>query len=97
MTDSVLYRGTYVERFLTFLIICMLYPLRCAVFKSVKVEIDAKELKLCCSKCPVPISVRKLLQVIEMAKSTGKGKITAAGFVNCVVACGLRPFSLSLD
>jgi len=59
------------------------------VFKLMNLGVDEKELELLTAETPLPIGIKELLMVIEMARQDVT-HITAARFAQCVIDCGFK-------
>lgn len=58
------------------------------VFKQLKIPVAPKEMKQIVAQCPVPLGIKQLLMVIELARQ-GSEAITADVFMQCCAECRL--------
>jgi vesicle-fusing ATPase len=58
------------------------------VFEQLAVPVEKSELEKIATQCVLPIGIKQLLMLIEMAKAGGQN-ITATRFLECVHDCGL--------
>lgn len=72
-----------------------------SVFKELKLDVAPDELESIMRQCPLPLGIKQLLMVIELARQEGsdgiKLPITAKRFMECCAECRLVRASYMLD
>jgi hypothetical protein len=58
------------------------------VFQLSNVKIDEKEMDIIAKECALPIGIKQMMMLIEMAKVTGQN-MTAARFLECMHDSGI--------
>lgn len=59
------------------------------MFQGLSVPIEEKEMEAIAQKCALPLGIKQLLMLIEMAAVQGR-KMSSDRFLECVRDCGLQ-------